>query len=419
MKIAFVAQPFDGVIPPYQNSIGLIIYNSARQLAANNSVTVYLPKKDWVDTVKEEDGIVFRPIPIGPDQRLLRVLDRVPKMLNQSEAFASWIYYLHYISKIALDARRHDFDVLHMINFSQFAPVVKRLNPATKVVLEMQCEWLAQLDHRMIEKRLASVDLVTGVSDHITNGVLASFPDLEIPCLTAYNGVDPERFRLEQDHSGNPPDLSKTILFIGRVSPEKGVHVLVDAMAEVVRQVPDARLLIVGGRSQLPLDYIVGLTDDKELRGLSVFYDGTLAENYNAYLDKRVKELNLGNSIEFTGGMPQAELISLYHRARLLVNPSYSESFGMSVVEGMAVKLPIVATRVGGMKETVEHGKTGFLVEKGNAEDLGEALVRLLKDDQLCLEMGSKGYERALNSFSWEKRAGDLMGYYQDLLPRG
>ena len=311
MKIAFVAQPFDGVLPPYQNSIGLIIFNTARCLAKQAEVTVYHPQRGATESVKEQYGITFRQMPTGPDRRFLDLLGGGPKLVDKSKAFASWVYYLYYISRIAWDARNNGYDIMHIVNFSQFAPVVKKFNPATQVVLEMQCEWLAQLDHATIQKRLSRVDMVAGVSDHITNGVLNSFPDLAIPCRTAYNGVDPERFGGDDGCEEKSPGQGKPLLFIGRVSPEKGVHVLVEAMAEVVRQVPDAKLMIVGSRSSLPLEYIVGLSDDEDLRNLSVFYDGTLAVDYQDYLDKRVRELNLDNNIEFTGGMPQAELISL------------------------------------------------------------------------------------------------------------
>ncbi len=419
MKIAFVVQPFDGIIPPYQNSIGLIIYNSARILAEKASVTVYYPRRRKEHILQDLDGVLYRPVPIDLDRRLLKVAERLPGIFNQSELFASWIYYPSYISRIAWDARRRDFDIVHIVNFSQFAPPVKRLNPRTRVVLEMQCEWLTQLSRPTIKKRLGSVDMVTGSSDHISHGVREAFPELSIPCRTAYNGVDPARFQREVDSKENHPEKSRTVLFVGRVSPEKGVHVLIDAMAEVVKQVPDARLLIVGPRGQLPLEYIVGLSDDEELKKLAVFYDGTLSQNYQDHLEKRVDELNIRQNVEFTGGMTQQELVGLYHQARLLVNPSYSESFGMSLVEGMAVGLPVVATRVGGMKEIVDPGNTGFLVEMGNARELCETLLKLLTDDQLCKTMGANGYQRALELFSWERRARDLWEYYTSLVTNG
>jgi len=419
MKIAFVVQPFDGIIPPFQNSIGLIIYNSARILAEKATITVYYPRKRKEHILQKLDGVLYRPIPIDFDRRLLEVVERVPGVFDHGKLFASWIYYPGYISRIAWDARRRDFDIMHIVNFSQFAPLVKRLNPRTRIVLEMQCEWLTQLNPSTIKKRLSSVDMVTGSSNHISSSVQTKFPELSIPCRTAYNGVDPARFQRETDNGGNTSQKSKTLLFVGRVSPEKGVHVLIDAMTEVVKQVPDAHLLIVGPRGQLPLEYIVGLTDEEELKNLSVFYDGTLSHNYQDYLEKRVDELGIRKNVEFTGGMTQEELVQLYHRARLLVNPSYSESFGMSLVEGMAVGLPVVATRVGGMKEIVDPGKTGFLVEMGSAFELGEALLRLLTDDQLCEAMGANGYQRALQQFSWQRRARDLWDYYESLVSKG
>jgi glycosyltransferase involved in cell wall biosynthesis len=414
MKIAYVAQPFDGVVPPYQNSIGLIIYNTALRMADKASVTIYTAHRGETERVTRRDGLEIRYVSTDLDNRLLPKMQRIPGLIDKSQAFASRLYYIVYILKIARDARRRGFDVIHLLNFSQFAPIIKRLNPGTKVVLEMQCEWLEQLERSTISRRLGSVDLISGVSDHISNGYRAAFPHSKVPCVTAYNGVDPSLFRTEQEPDPDAP-LTRTVLFAGRVSPEKGVHVLVDAMAAVARQVPDAQLRVVGSRSQLPLEFIVGLANDEDLRQLAVFYDGTLATDYQEYLDRRVAELGLGDRVKFLGGMPQAEMMGHFRQARLLANPSFSESFGMTVVEAMAVKLPVVATSVGGMKETVLNGETGLLVPKANAPELANALIRLLNDDRLCRDMGAKGYARALESFSWERRAENLWNSYQRL----
>ncbi|MGH8473177.1 MAG: glycosyltransferase family 4 protein, partial [Gammaproteobacteria bacterium] len=357
MKIAFVAQPFDGVLPPRQNSIGLIIYHTARQLARDAAVTVYLPQGDDGD-VREQDGVTYRPVSTRVDDAVLSFAKRYPSLVDGSKLFTSGLYYLNYITRVALDLRRSGFDIIHIVNFSQFAPVVKRLNPDTRVVLEMQCEWLEQLDHRMVAKRLRSVDLITGDSEHITHGVRNAFPNLSTPCRTAYNGFDEDRFTPDgTKHAGRAP----TLLFVGRVSPEKGVHLLVDALAVVVKRFPEARLVSAGARSQAPLEYLIGLSKDQALTQLAAFYDGRLSTNYQEYLDRRARELGVSRNIEFTGALPQSELPNLYGSASVLVNPSFSESFGMSLVVAMATRKPVVATRVGGMKEIVEDGRTGFL----------------------------------------------------------
>lgn len=411
-KIAFIAQPFDGVLPPNQNSIGLIIYNSARCLARDAEVTVYLQQRGDSPQVEVQDGITYRHISTRLDEAMVAFMGRYPRFFDTAKLFASSYYYLSYILQISLDLRKRDIDVVHIVNFSQFAPVVKRFNPGCKVALEMQCEWLEQLNRRVCDKRLAKVDLVTGSSNHIADGVRKVFPHLDIPVQTAYNGFDEQRFAPGQIDSKSDADSAATLIFVGRVSPEKGVHLLIEAMGRLVGEFPGTKLLIVGPRTQLPLEYIVGISDDEGIKSLAVFYDGTLSRNYQQYLDRRIGELNLGDNVSFTGPLAQSELVDLYRSATVLVNPSYSESFGMSLVEAMGVGLPVVATKVGGMKEIVVSGETGYLVGQGDDQELTRCLRELLKDSNLSKEMGGKGRLRALECFSWDRRAADLIRYY-------
>lgn len=91
----------------------------------------------------------------------------------------------------------------------------------------------------------------------------------------------------------------------------------------------------------------------------------------------------------------------------------------MSLVEAMANRLPVVATRVGGMTEIVEHGRTGLLVEAGNAEALAEALAIVLKYEQQRQYMGEAGYRRALERYSWRQVSDSLLGHYQRLCESG
>jgi glycosyltransferase involved in cell wall biosynthesis len=88
----------------------------------------------------------------------------------------------------------------------------------------------------------------------------------------------------------------------------------------------------------------------------------------------------------------------------------------MSLAEAMASEKPVVATRVGGMQEVVEEGKTGFLVDEGDAESLANAVIRLLEDEQLRREMGKAGRERVIALFAWEQVSNQLTTLYQDLL---
>ncbi len=93
--------------------------------------------------------------------------------------------------------------------------------------------------------------------------------------------------------------------------------------------------------------------------------------------------------------IPQAELPAWYAQTDVLANPSFSESFGMSLVEGMATGLPVVATRAGGMQEIVQNGQTGFLEQPGDVDGIAAALLDCLDSAERRDALGSAGKQRA------------------------
>jgi glycosyltransferase involved in cell wall biosynthesis len=121
------------------------------------------------------------------------------------------------------------------------------------------------------------------------------------------------------------------------------------------------------------------------------------------------------SSCNFAGGRPQSELGDFYQAADILVNPSYSESFGLSLVESLACGRPVVATRGGGMVEIVDGQKVGLLVERGDAAGLAEALVTLLEDDTQRAAMGRNGRALVAKHFTWAKVAETLLSHYAAL----
>jgi glycosyltransferase involved in cell wall biosynthesis len=111
------------------------------------------------------------------------------------------------------------------------------------------------------------------------------------------------------------------------------------------------------------------------------------------------------------------ELPSLYRSSGMLVLPSvWEEPFGIPLVEAMASGLPVVATRVGGIPEIVEHGVTGLLVPPDDPDALAGAIAELLVDPSRARELGEAGRRRAEERFSWETVAERLRGLYADLL---
>jgi len=127
----------------------------------------------------------------------------------------------------------------------------------------MQCEWLTQFATAASERRLRGVDLIIGCSDYITDGIKSRFPVIAERCHTVHSGVDTDRFCPASVSNNRPAHL----LFVGRLSPEKGVHVLIRAFKILATSRPTLHLDLVGGAyTQAYLSLTPDPTDRRSVR---------------------------------------------------------------------------------------------------------------------------------------------------------
>jgi glycosyltransferase involved in cell wall biosynthesis len=204
-------------------------------------------------------------------------------------------------------------------------------------------------------------------------------------------------------HNTNTP----RILFVGRISPEKGIHDLIDAFVKVTEKYPQAVLTIVGPHIVVAKEFLFDLQPEPEVQALEPFY----SLNYLEYLKSQVPR-HLSSQVIFAGSVSQAELLPYYHQADVVINPSLSEAFGMSLVEAMATETPVIATTIGGMPEIVEHGVNGLLVEPGNVAALAKATIDIISDPCRAKAMGKAGRQKVLQRYSWEQITQDLISCY-------
>ena len=206
-----------------------------------------------------------------------------------------------------------------------------------------------------------------------------------------YGGVDPIRYA--------PEDRAprEGLLFVGRLTPHKGVDVLISALP------PDAALTIVGSEG----------------------HDRDLPER--GYPDL-LRSLASGRRVRFAGALDDAALAGEYRRAVALVLPSVertcygrtvavSELLGLVALEAMASGTPVIASRVGGLPEVVEDGQTGFLVPPGDAAALRKRIETLLDDRVLASQMGARARERVLARWTWAQCAQRCLAAYRELVP--
>lgn len=413
MKIAIVAQPIDELSPESRSSIGILTWNTARLLSKQHDVTICAPAYSGSGTELTVDGVKLRYVSMRTDNYLMRASNRLG-IGDLFGSFYSALYASSYIVRVGLLLRKANVDVVQLINFSQFAPVVKRLCPRAKVVLEMHCEWLTQIDPVTVSKRLRSVDLVTGCSKYICRLIQDAFPAMQSACAPVYNGLDYDKV-LRRSESSVAETTPLRVYFVGRVSPEKGVHDVIQAIGCLVDAGLDVRLILVGPRETLPRSYIVDASSDPLVKSLSKFYDGTTATNYQDHLDLLVETHGLVGAVHFVGELEREQVYREYAKADILVNASYSESFGMGVIEAMAAGVPVVVTPVGGMSELVESGRTGLLAKVGDSEDLASKIRLLSEDGALAEALRTEALGEA-KKYSWQARSDRLSELYAAIL---
>ena len=419
MKIAFISQPFDYIAQNYQgSSIGIWTERAIQGLMGREAQFIIYAKKFSNQPAFEQHGnIQFRRFSTQVDEWLLRPTKLYERMFNFPDRRAPWfttdLSFALFGWKIARDIRRLQPDIVHVHNYSQFVPMIKRLNPGVKVVLHMHCEWLTQLNPAMIAPRLEKVDLVAGCSDYITHTIGNAFPQMAGRCESIYNGVDDRRFTPPLPSS--KPDKGRRLLFVGRVSPEKGIHVLLKAFQLVAESMPDLQLEIAGAPGDAPFEYIVLVSQDPLVKALKKYYHGfNRRGKYYTELQALIPP-QLANRIHFTGYVAHNDLVRHYQSADVLANPSLSESFGMSLIEAMSCNLPVIVSKVGGMREIVIPEKTGLCVDPDNPQMLAQAIVKIFSDENRLLEMGRAGKQRVSACYTWDQVTQTLWQQYQRL----
>jgi len=205
-------------------------------------------------------------------------------------------------------------------------------------------------------------------------------------------GVDQGRFCPEVDTTEVRKQYSlngrRVLLTVSRLVAKKNVDSVLRALPEVIKHVPNVFYLIAG---------------DGEER---------------VHLEELTDKLELRSYVCFLGYIENSQLPSLYCASDVFVMPSYVETFGISFLEANACEVPVIAGRSEGGVNAVIDQETGLLVDPHNINEIAEAIIRLLADQDLARNFSENGRRRVEREFSWEKVGERLEDYLTQVLKR-
>jgi glycosyltransferase involved in cell wall biosynthesis len=388
------------------DALAIVNYEIARRLARNHSVFVYPRRGAGQTPVEHHEGATWCRMPVGVDRMLssLKILDTLGLTPVRHPYRSTPLYYAAYARRVACDARARQCDIIHIHSIANFLPVMERINPGAKLVLHMHDHSLADFDTRRALSLLNRATLVLACSEYVANGIRRAFPECADRCFALHNGVDQRFLRIHSE-----PQLSQSVLFVGRLSPEKGVHVLLEAFADVAANFPRATLRLVGPADIAPRQFVDPFGRDPLLARLGPYY--VFPTSYSDNLHRQAAQQR--GRVVFEGCIPNCSVQPHYARAGVFVFPSvWHEPFGIPMIEAMAAGLPVIATRGGAISEIVIDGETGLLVDRGDVRQLAAAIAALLASPQMRARLGSAGRERVKRLFTWDRVVERLTAHY-------
>jgi starch synthase len=240
----------------------------------------------------------------------------------------------------------------------------------------------------------ASAAAVVAVSDGMRADILAAYPEISPERVRVIrNGIDTDEYRPDPDTDVlERYGVDRTrpyVIFVGRITRQKGVPVLLRAAAGLI---PEAQLVLLAGAADTP----------EQLAEVTELVDGLRATRSGVFW---IPEM-----------LPKPEVIQLLTHATVFAIPSVYEPLGIVNLEAMACGTAVVGSRTGGIPEVVADGETGLLVPPGEPAPLADALNVLLRDRGRARAMGEAGRKRAVAEFGWPAIAAQTADLYAELV---
>jgi glycosyltransferase involved in cell wall biosynthesis len=243
------------------------------------------------------------------------------------------------------------------------------------------------------EKMLERANKIIAVSYFTKRELLEYYKIPEEKIRVIHNGVDTNKFqpakdkrKIKEELGFNPNDLA--IVSVGRLYARKGLFTLIESMPAVIKRFKNAKFIISGK----------GQSD--EMRKLIA----------------HAEKIGVKDNLIFTGYYPDKKLPKLYQAADVFAFSTFYEHHPFAVLEALSTGLPVVTTNVGGIPETIESGRNGFLVEPFNPKQFADRILYLLEHPTEALEMGSLARKTILERFDWRIVVKDVLKVYDEAL---
>lgn len=362
MRILIVAP--ERIPVPGSGSVEICILAIAKQLATNHQVTIISRRTHSLPHQTQMENIT---------------IVRVPSK-NTSTYISAVIRYIKH-------GRIYDF--IQVDNRPQYMALIKQAFPEIPISLFLHSLTFVP-PQPIISRYLRKADLIIANSHSLQQKLASQFPQSAKNIHTVELGVDISRFRsateIEKRTSRKRYDIDNvfTILFVGRIIPQKGVAILIQA-AHLVRKHTPVQIVIVG-RAQ---------------------------PSYMRRLKSQAR--TLGVPITYLGEFAHTKIHKIYRLADCFVCPSQThEAFGLVNIEAMASGVPVIASRNGGIQEIVIHGHNGYLVNQyRKPQGFADYMLRLANSRSLRDRMGVNGRNDVLEQFTWDQTASKLTNLYR------
>jgi spore coat protein SA len=394
LSIAVIVPELLPVPPVRGGAVEHWVHELTRRLARPGRTIAVISRPAGAPGLAE---VTYRGIPWTVLERACDRLKRAASRRNPLRALAKIQIVWSYGRRAARAAR--DFDLVYLHNEPNlllFLPA----RPGQRLVLHMHNDHLTIPGLRVMYRRtLRKVDSVVFVSDYIRRRALEVFPEYAQRFEVVLNATDSSVFKPYGDEAYAmlrgalrlDPECMH-LLYVGRLVPIKGVHILIEAFREILARNPRARLIIAG----------------------SSFFDGAAQTPYEAELARLAATIS--DAIVFTGYLAHTSLRFLYSACQIVVVPSvWQDPCPLVVLEAMASGTCVVACAVGGIPELIDDQQTGVLVAPGDPGALCDAVCGLLANPEHRRALERSAVAAVATRFTWERLSGQLESLFARL----